>query len=239
MEKEYELTFIIPLYGENCFTTSAKMAMSLALLKTTKKVRFLFFHDDTVPTEAIDQILQLFKLHRQPTVEVVTCFVNNPRSGYKRNRGIDICTSDSKLIWFIDQDDMLLFEDLDPVINTALEMLIDGNKPLIKVPFQSLDITFATTNINTVITMPWQYIFNVDLVKDYKFDETTEMGSDVPFVIKIIEDYLKDEKTDEIPSFVSPMYFYNYLYWDSESYRYFIIEQHQTTDHLVEEMRKG
>ena len=217
----YDLTFILPLYGENFFTTSLMMFSSLLRIRTSKSINVLVFYDETTPIESIDYIEQLIEQCKSKNISFEFIFSENTHSGYKRNKGIEKASENSKYIWLIDQDDWLLIEEIDKLILLADELIEKEKRPLVRIDFQRQTLVGAKTNIDEVLSMPWQYIIDAKIAAKYKFDETVEMNSDVPFIFGIIE----GENITELMKTNDAMYYYNYLSPDSESYKWFVTDK--------------
>lgn len=211
----YDLVCIVPLYGVDCENVSLRMISSLAIQKTSYKVKYLFYYDKTVSNLAIDQV-KFIMSNRDISYDVInseqTC------SGYKRNLGLDFAEKNSRYVWCLDQDDYLLREDaIQNILRTCFECNID----IFKIKYNLPDIIDEQNrNIISVIpTMPWQYVVRTDLIDDCRFNEENEYGSDIPYSIKLLVktgyikvndkltiNYLKLPKTFSIS-----LYFYNYL----------------------------
>lgn len=211
----YDLVCIVPLYGVDCENVSLRMISSLAIQKTSYKVKYLFYYDKTVSNLAIDQV-KFIMSNRDISYDVInseqTC------SGYKRNLGLDFAEKNSKYVWCLDQDDYLLRED---AIQNILRTCFEDNIDIFKIKYNLPDIIDEQNrNIISVIpTMPWQYVVRTDLIDDCRFNEENEYGSDIPYSIKLLVktgyikvndkltiNYLKLPKTFSIS-----LYFYNYL----------------------------
>lgn len=218
---EFDLICIIPLFGYDCGRVASRMCASLTSIVTTKQIKIVFIYDMTVSVQSLFTILQIMKSVENKNISMDFIFSEKTSSGYKRNLGIDKYHSHCKLIWLLDQDDWLLSDSFDNIIDVALETINSGN-PCIMVPFQRPIIDGLYTNIDTVLSMPWQYIYNPQVASNYRFDETIEMGSDIPFVIGILTDYnLYDPITGSIKAirYDKPIYYYNYMNVNSESRR--------------------
>lgn len=214
----YQLLCVIPLYK-----TTPKLIMplisSLARYDGTNLVFYKFYYDDTVPEKVISLMREI----------LITCqignygfdfeYCQNPHSGYKRNRGVEYAIKyNIPYIWFIDQDDWIT-ETF--AFNSVIEVLNQYDFPFIKINFtipNYIDEYNAKT-IKAVATMPWQYVFRTDEIKNYKFSEEIEYGSDIPFVIFYLLDknYLRQDGINNFTWINSPVmlgasiYFYNYL----------------------------
>ena len=211
----YDLVCVLPLYGKNCKDVSLRMISSLAIQKTSYKVKYMFYYDDTVDNDALNQITFLMS-GRYIEYEIIhsekTC------SGHKRNLGLRYAEKNAKYVWLLDQDDYLEYED---TIGVVLGYCLEKDLNLLKLPFRTpgyLDKQ-NTKIIHNIPTMPWQYIVRTDLLDEIAFKEDNEYGSDIPYSIKLLvktgyavinEDlsihYLKFPSTCSIP-----MYYYNYL----------------------------
>lgn len=197
------------------------MCASLSALITTKKVKIVFIFDRTVSFESMYTIKAIMDSNVHETIDVDYIYSEKTASGYKRNLGIETYGPQCDLIWLLDQDDWLLIDGLDSVIEVAKET-IESGQPCIMIPFQRPSNDAVTTNIDTVISMPWQYIYDPKVASKYRFDEDIEMGSDVPFVAGILTDYeLYDPHSGRVSAilFDKPLYYYNYLNVNSESRR--------------------
>lgn len=214
----YDLICIIPLYGENCGRVSSRMCASISSAVTTKKIKIVFIYDSTVSVQSLFTINQIMTSTKN-TYDIEYVFSGLSSSGYKRNYGIRYYSDSCDLIWLLDQDDWLLIDDFDPIIDIAKET-IESGQPCIKIPFQRPINEEVYTNIDEVLSMPWQYIYNPQVAKKYKFDEDIEMGSDIPFVVGILVDNnLYNYETGKLSAitFNKYIYYYNYLNPYSES----------------------
>lgn len=211
----YDLVCIVPLYGENCEDVSLRMVSSLALQKTSFKVKYLFYYDSTVPKKAILQIMELLS-HRNIDYDIL--FSEMTCSGHKRNMGLEFARKNSKYVWLVDQDDYLLRDD---TIQTILYLCVNNNLDVFKVSY-SLPDNIGEQNIKiirSIPTMPWQYVIKTELLDGYSFNETLEYGSDVQFSIRFLamNEYIKIAENLTIqylrlpPAIKSNLYFYNYL----------------------------
>lgn len=224
---KFDLICIIPLFGYNCGRVASRMCASLASIVTTKKIKIVFIYDKTVSIQSLLTILQIMQSVNNKNLSTEIIFSDKTSSGYKRNLGIEKYHSQCKLIWLLDQDDWLLPDYFDEIIDIAQET-IDAGNPCIMIPFQRPVLDHILTNIDSVMTMPWQYIYDPEVAIKYKFDETIEMGSDIPFVVGILTDYdLYDPITSHIRAirFDKPIYYYNYMNNNSESRRVLAEEQ--------------
>ena len=230
----YDITCVIPLYGKTCEDTSLRMVSSLALQKTDYSVKYLFYYDDTVSKDALAQIYFLFK-GRNIDYDVI--YSNKTCSGYKRNMGIEWAQKNSKYIWFIDQDDYLVNDD---VFESTIPALLKYNLPCIKVTYNIPDYinAFNRENILKTPTMPFQYIIRTDLIDDCRFDEDIEYGSDINYVIKFLleqgyykfsEDSTMLNLAKDFPTITTIQYFYNYL--NENSY----MNKHAVSEHKTKQ----
>ena len=241
MNKKFYLSIIIPLYGPNCAAVSARLFASLATLKVSVPIQYLIYYDDTVPAKAVEQIRYLFTIHGNKNVTVKIIYSANTSSGYKRNQGVIEGCATSELIWFIDQDDFLITDSLDDVIRCAMKVAKTDKIPVFGIKFQRPQDNRYETNIDKIIIMPWQYLYDADRVKDYRFSETFEMGSDLPFVWKILSDFSGEQEEQKIETkyYVRPIYFYNYMNVDSCSFKYFVIDGNRETESLAKDILKN
>ena len=215
---KYDLTCVIPLYGDNCENVSLKMVSSLATQETKYKIRYLFFSDKTVSDKAIEQIHYLLS-GRKTEYCVIHC--PDTSSGSKRNLGIQLSLDVSQYIWFIDQDDYLVKPNTFDIILDALAKYPFLN--LVKIKFLAPDnITdYNQKSIYDTPTMPFLWIIKTEKLRDLRFRTDMEYGSDVPITIELLaeEGYIKfndDETatfkyTKTIPHFEVLLYYYNYL----------------------------
>lgn len=214
----YKLICVIPLYK-----TTSRLVMPLIASLTrhngSNLVFYKFYYDDTVPQKILSLIKEILIACQTGTYGFDFEYCKNSHSGYKRNLGIQYALKyNIKYIWFIDQDDWLL----EPfVFDSAIQALEQNNTPIIRVDFD-VPKNLGDFNIKTIkgtATMPWQYVFEVESIKDYKFSETIEYGSDISFVIFYLLDhkYLIQEDVNKfywinmMPLSKIPLYFYNYL----------------------------
>ena len=219
----YDLGIILPLYGNDCAVVSDKMVKSLFYQKIENhKVKYVFFYDKTVQSEAIVNIINNELISRNPNISIELHYTGeHTASGYKRNIGIQRC-SDCKYMWLVDQDDFIIYND-------AVEKLLDcieerPDEPVFKLTFSIPEQVAKMPNGKAIFgipTMPWQYVFKYDEVKNYRFAENCEYGSDIPVTIYFLVDhgYYKIENEQGSMSYGKnslstvkiPIYFYNYL----------------------------
>lgn len=213
---KYDLTCVIPLYGDNCEDTSLRMVSSLAVQKTKYKVRYLFFDDETVSEKTLEQINYLLG-GRNIDFHIIAS--SKTSSGYKRNRGIEMSLDVSKYIWFIDQDDFLVKTD-------TFDIILDGLTDYPELSFAKVKF-LVPDNIGeenqkiiyNIPTMPFQYIIKTEELRDLRFKIDMEYGSDIPITISLLAKgkYIKFNKdlsfqlVKEIPKFNYLLYYYNYL----------------------------
>ena len=241
----YDLVCIVPLYGADCENVSLRMISSLAIQKTSYKVKYLFYYDDTVSTFAVDQVKFLMG-NRKLFYDIYK--VDKTCSGHKRNLGLEFAQKRSKYVWCLDQDDYLLRED---AIQNILDFCLKRNIDIFKIKYDLPGILDQENkNIISVIpTMPWQYVVRTDLINDCRFNENNEYGSDIPYSIRVlvktgyikINDQLSINYIKPPLSFSVSLYFYNYLNPDSYMAEHALSESSKK-DHEVDyaygELRK-
>lgn len=214
--KPYDLTCVIPLYGENCEDTSLRMVSSLAVQKTNYKVRYLFFVDDTVSQKAIDQINYLIG---GKGIEYHILASKETSSGYKRNIGIDMSLDESEFIWFIDQDDYLIKNETFDIILDSFSLYPTLNFARIMFLVPDNIGAFNEKTIYNTPTMPFQWVIRTELLRDCRFRTDVEYGSDIPITISILakEKFIRFNKDltfayiKDLPRFNIVLYYYNYL----------------------------
>lgn len=211
----YDLVCVLPLYGKNCEDVSLRMISSMALQKTTFKVKYLFYYDDTVSTQALNQIVFLMD-SRNIDYEIIksekTC------SGYKRNLGLRYAEKNAKYVWLLDQDDYLEYEDS---IDIILKYCLKENPKILKLLFRTPSYLDEqnTKIIHSIPTMPWQYVVKTDLLNGISFKEDNEYGSDIPYSIQllvkngyaVVNNELTMNYVELPPTCAIPLYYYNYL----------------------------
>lgn len=211
----YDLVCVLPLYGKNCEDVSLRMISSMALQKTTFKVKYLFYYDDTVSTKTLNQIIFLMD-SRNIDYEIIksekTC------SGYKRNLGLRYAEKNAKYVWLLDQDDYLEYED---AIDIILKYCLKENPKILKLLFRTPSYLDEenTKIIHSIPTMPWQYVVKTDLLDGISFKEDNEYGSDIPYSIQllvkngyaVVNNELTMNYVKLPPTCAIPLYYYNYL----------------------------
>ena len=211
----YDLVCVLPLYGKNCEDVSLRMISSMALQKTTFKVKYLFYYDDTVSTKTLNQIIFLMD-SRNIDYEIIksekTC------SGYKRNLGLRYAEKNAKYVWLLDQDDYLEYED---AIDIILKYCLKENPKILKLLFRTPSYLDEqnTKIIHSIPTMPWQYVVKTDLLDGISFKEDNEYGSDITYSIQllvkngyaVVNNELTVNYVELPPICAIPLYYYNYL----------------------------
>ena len=211
----YDLVCVLPLYGKDCKDVSLRMISSIALQKTKFKVKYLFYYDDSVDAEAIQQVSFLLR-GRDFDIDII--HTKKSCSGYKRNLGLRYAEKNAKYVWLLDQDDYLEYEDaIDIILNYCLK----ENPKILKLLFRTPSYLDEqnTKIIHSIPTMPWQYVVRTDLLDGISFKEDNEYGSDISYSIQLLVKnkyaVINDELTMnyvELPPICSiPLYYYNYL----------------------------
>lgn len=213
----YDLVCVLPLYGsdlKNCINMAASLAKQNF---DNYEVFYKIYYDDTVNSSVIDTIDMMFKNCEVELYDFEYC--ENTHSGYKRNKGLEFALANEiPYIWFIDQDDYLIYED---TFKGIVEHFKEEPEDIIRVKF---NIPYFVGEKNTAIiyntvTMPWQYIFKTTELKNYRFNETIEYGSDIPVTVFYLIDkgYLEQNEYNKfawkqgMPTTIGQVYFYNYL----------------------------
>ena len=241
-----DLLCVIPLYGNDCERVSLRMVSSLAIQETKYDVTYLFIYDDTV---SLDALINIKLLLRNSKIKFVMMKSDKQRSGYKRNKGIRYASENGfNYIWFLDQDDYII---KDNVFDPILYFLYHNNAEVLRIGFELPDTIDEQNkkNLMITVTMPWLYIIKVELIKDYRFNEEHEYGSDVPYTIRFLANrgYIKilpDAKlriVKEIYTSVISLYYYNYLNDNSYMGKHFHMEgseKQEEVDYAINEILK-
>ena len=220
----FDLTCVIPLYGDTCEQVSLRMIASLAVQQTRYNVHYMFMYDNTVPLSVMKNIGCLLSGKQQ--FDFVNC-ADKTCSGYKRNTGLKIAVETSNYVWFLDQDDYLVRDDTFEII---LDSCYQHNFNAIQIRFTVPD-TLDNYNKNVILktpTMPWKYIYKTSNIADYRFEEDCEYGSDIPMTIRYLAEnnHMKFNEDltlniyNPIPMLKPVMYFYNYLNANSHMYTF-------------------
>ena len=131
----YDLGLILPLYGRECCITAERMVRSIFSQKLEKyKVKCVIFYDKTVPSEALVCIVNDLSIFRNTNLSVEMHYTGEiTSSGYKRNLGVECC-SDCEYIWFVDQDDSILYQNTIEKLFEEIDKT--GKKEVYKMKFK-------------------------------------------------------------------------------------------------------
>lgn len=204
-ERDTDLSIIVPVYNLEHFINPLLRSLKKQDLGGYK-VEYIFVLNNC--TDDSEAVLRASGLE----CRILNC--TQQGCGPARNMGLE--EARGKYVWFIDGDDWL-------ISYTAIKDILD------KAYAEELDIMLLAFGSYTFrkayFSMVWQYLFRRSFIADLRFPDIQPREDDV-FMEQVLALVGKTVKTyRELPTFDTPVYYYNYLRVGSNMYRFYKGEQ--------------